>query len=79
MNTLFTLSGSNARPTRKFAAQFVATAMDVAIGLPDWAKSSVTKNQGMDPGPVAKPMTKRRTIAMERYLSHSTESWKSVQ
>jgi hypothetical protein len=31
-----------------------------------WLKSSVTKNHGMEPGPVAKPTTKRMTIAMER-------------
>ena len=30
-------------------------------------KSSLTKNQGIDPGPVAKPTTKRITKKMEMY------------
>ena len=62
---ILTLSGSNPHPTKKFAAQLVTTAMEVAMGLPDEVKSSVTKNQGMDPGPVAKPMTKPITMAIE--------------
>ena len=55
--------GENPNPTRKFAVQLVTTAMEVATGLPDWVNSSVTKNQGMEPGPVAKPITNRITIA----------------
>ena len=43
--------GENPRPTRKLADQLTATAMEEAIGLPDWVNSSVTKNQGIDPGP----------------------------
>ncbi len=68
----FTWRGANPNPTRKFAAQFVATAIEDAMGLPDWLKSSVTKNQGMEPGPVANPITKMITIAMERYLKKGT-------
>jgi len=41
-----------------------ATAIDEAIGRPDWEKSSVTKNQGMDPGPVANPTTNRITATI---------------
>ncbi len=39
--------------------------MEVAIGRPDCVKSSVTKNHGIDPGPVAKPMTKPMTMMIE--------------
>lgn len=53
--------GSNPSPTRKFADQLTDTAIEVAVGLPDWANNSVTKNQGMEPGPVANPTTKRIT------------------
>ena len=38
----------------------------VAVGLPDCANNSVTKNQGMLPGPVANPTTKRMTLMMAR-------------
>ena len=40
--------------------------MEVAVGRPDWAKSSVTKNQGMEPGPVANPTTNRMTATMAK-------------
>ena len=43
--------GEKPRPTRKLADQLTATAMEEAIGRPDWENSSVTKNQGMEPGP----------------------------
>jgi hypothetical protein len=58
--------GENPRPTRKLADQLTATAIEVAMGRPDCAKSSVTKNQGIEPGPVAKPTTKRMTAATAR-------------
>ena len=74
LDLILTWIGGKARPTRKLADQFVATAMEVAMGLPDWLKSSVTKNQGMEPGPVAKPITKQITMAIETYLSQVTES-----
>ena len=51
----------------KLAVQFVTTAMEVAMGLADCANNSVTKNQGMDPGPVANPMTKPMTMNIEMY------------
>ena len=51
----------------------MTTAMDVAMGRPDWLNSSVTKNQGMEPGPVAKPTTKRMTIPMDTYDRTGTE------
>ena len=41
--------------------------MDVAVGLPDWANNSVTKNQGIDPGPVANPTTNRITATIATY------------
>ena len=59
--------GSNPSPTRKLADQLTDTAMDVAVGLPDWANSSVTKNHGMEPGPVANPTTNKITATMATY------------
>ena len=44
--------GEKESPTRKFADQLTATAILVAIGLPDCANSSETKNQGIEPGPI---------------------------
>jgi hypothetical protein len=40
--------------------------MEVAMGRPDWLKSSVTKNQGIDPGPVANPTTNKMTMPIDR-------------
>ena len=57
--------GSKQRPTRKFALQFVTTATAVAVGRASCPNNSVTKNQGMEPGPTAKPTTNRITMAME--------------
>ena len=62
--SVVTCIGSNPSPTRKLADQLTETAMEVAVGLPDWANNSVTKNQGIEPGPVAKPTTKKMTAAM---------------
>ena len=45
--------GRNPRPTMKLATQLTVTAMDVAIGRAEELNSSVTKNQGIEPGPVA--------------------------
>ena len=61
-----TWRGTKASPTRKFADQLTVTAMEVAVGRPDWANNSVTKNQGIEPGPVAKPTTKRMTATMAK-------------
>ena len=41
--------------------------MEAAIGLADCWNSSLTKNQGMEPGPVAKLTTNMMTNMMERY------------
>ena len=60
-----TMRGVNPSPTKKLAVQLVTTATDVAIPRAPWVNSSVTKNQGMDPGPVAKPTTKVMTMTME--------------
>ena len=65
--TKLTCIGRKHNPTKKFAVQFVTTAMDAAIGLADCWKSSFTKNHGIDPGPVAKPTTNMMTKIIERY------------
>ena len=71
---IHTLMGSNPSPTKKFAVQLVTTAMDVAIPRADWVKSSVTKNHGIDPGPVANPTTKDITMTIETYANHGADS-----
>ena len=45
--------GRKPRPTIKFATQLTVTAIAVAIGRAAELKSSVTRNHGMEPGPVA--------------------------
>ena len=52
----------------------MTTAIEVAIPRADWVKSSVTKNQGIEPGPVANPITKVMTITIETYESAGTSS-----
>jgi hypothetical protein len=37
-----------------------------------WLNSSVTKNQGMEPGPVANMTTNRMTKTMQRYDTQVT-------
>lgn len=49
--------GRNPSPTMKFATQLTVTAMAVAMGRAEELNSSVTRNQGMEPGPVAKNTT----------------------
>ena len=50
-------TGEKDKPTRKLADQLTATAILVAMGLPDCANSSDTKNHGIEPGPtVNKPI-----------------------
>ena len=66
--------GSNPSPTKKLAVQLVTTAIEVAIPRADCVKSSVTKNQGIEPGPVANPITKVITITIETYESAGTSS-----
>lgn len=48
----------NTIPTRKLAIQFTKTAMDIAAGLGPCENSSAVIIQGMDPGPIAKNLTK---------------------
>nr|SVE73879.1 EOG090X0FQ8 [Daphnia atkinsoni] len=47
----------SSRPTMKLATQLTVTAIAVAIGRAEELNSSVTRNQGMEPGPVAKNTT----------------------
>ena len=74
--TYLTISGANPSPTKKLAVQFVTTAIEVAIPRADWVKSSVTKNHGIDPGPVANPTTKVMTMTIEMYFNAGTASCK---
>jgi len=48
----------------KLALQFTPTAMEVAIGRAPCEKSSLTKNHGMEPGPVANITTNVMTKKM---------------
>ena len=72
---LFTMRGVNPSPTKKFAVQLVTTATEVAIPRAPWVNNSVTKNQGIDPGPVANPTTKVMTMTIETYANVGTDSW----
>jgi hypothetical protein len=47
------------------------TATEVAAGLADWLNSSDTRNQGMEPGPVANMITKKMTSTMLKYEIHN--------
>lgn len=58
--------GKNPIPTKKAPVQLTATAMEEAVGRAFWAKSSVTKNQGMDPGPVANITTNKMTKTIDK-------------
>ena len=64
---MLTLIGSNMMATKKFAVQLATTAIEAAIGRADCWNSSLTKNHGIDPGPVANPTTNRITKMMDRY------------
>ena len=57
--------GKKRSPTKKAAVQLTATAIEAAMGLALLAKTSLTRNQGMEPGPVANITTKRITSTME--------------
>lgn len=59
----------------KLATQLTVTAMAVAIGRAEELKSSVTRNQGIDPGPVAKKITKTIIKRILQYDNHAAESW----
>ena len=64
---MLTLIGSNIMATRKLAVQFATTAIEAAMGRADCWNNSLTKNHGIDPGPVANPTTNRITKMMDRY------------
>ena len=72
---LHTFNGSNPNPTKKLAVQLTPTAMAVAMPLADCWNNSVTKNQGIDPGPVANPTTNEITMTMDRYFNAATVDW----
>ena len=74
-NLVHTFNGSNPNPTKKLAVQLTPTAMAVAMPLADCWNNSVTKNQGIDPGPVANPTTNEITMTMDRYFNAATVDW----
>lgn len=55
----------------KLAVQLTQTAKEVAAGLADWLNNSDTRNQGMEPGPVANIITKKMTSTMLKYEIHN--------
>lgn len=63
-------------PMIKLAVQLTVTATDVAAGRDDWLNSSVTRNQGMEPGPTANITTKRITSAMHTYDTQESVEYK---
>lgn len=60
-----------ASPTMKLANQFVGTAKLTASGLAFGKNNSVTKNHGIDPGPIAKKTT---NITTRTILSQDANS-----
>lgn len=62
--------------TKKLAIQLIETARDVAAGLADWLNNSDTKNQGMEPGPVANKIMKMTTRHTHKYLATVEFSYK---
>nr|CAG4647477.1 EOG090X0FQ8 [Megafenestra aurita]SVE92711.1 EOG090X0FQ8 [Megafenestra aurita] len=62
----------NIRPTIKLATQLTVTAMAVAIGRAEELKSSVTRNQGIEPGPQLNPIYKTskkgETIVIKTFM-----------
>lgn len=54
------------RPTKKLAVQLTPTAMLVANGRAFCINNSLTKNHGIDPGPVAKITTNPTTNTMQK-------------
>lgn len=59
--------GRKPSPTTKLAVQLTVTATEVAMARAPWANSSVTKNQGIEPGPVANMTTNMITRMMLMY------------
>lgn len=54
-------------PTKKLAVQLTVTAILQAVGLADWLNNSLTRNQGIEPGPTANMITNRRTKIIHKY------------
>jgi len=63
-NYQLTCSGKKPIPTIKLAAQLTQTAKLVAAPRADWLNNSDTRNQGMEPGPIANITTNRITNRM---------------
>lgn len=61
-------------PTKKLAVQFTVTAILEAVDRADWLNNSLTMNQGIEPGPTANMITKRRTKMMQKKDIHSNVS-----
>jgi len=59
-----TCKGKKPIPTVKLAAQLIKTAKLVAAPRADWLNNSDTRNQGMEPGPIANITTNRITNRM---------------
>lgn len=74
-----TCSGKKPMPTMKLAVQLTATARLVAAPRADWLNNSDTRNQGMDPGPIANMTTKRMTSRMLTYDTHNAAFWNKKQ
>lgn len=53
-------------PTRKLAIQLTNTAMDMAAGLGPCENSSAVIIQGMEPGPMAKNLTKHNVDTTDK-------------
>jgi hypothetical protein len=70
-----TCNGKKPMPTIKLAVQLTATARLVAAPRADWLNNSDTRNQGMDPGPIANIMTNRMTSRILTYDTHKAASW----
>ena len=58
----------------KFATQLTVTAIAVAIGRAEELNNSVTRNQGIEPGPVANITTNTITNSILKYDNHAAES-----
>ena len=71
---LLTAIGRKPKPTMKLATQLTVTAIEVAMGRADELNSSVTRNHGIEPGPVAKKITYTITNTMLKYESQEAIS-----
>ena len=66
-------SGLKPRPTAKFADQLTSTAMLEAGTRNDGLNSSAVINQGIDPGPRPKKVTKRMVMINEILLQNAAD------